>query len=135
MALAVAIGKPENGHNPAVRTVSLEGRLDNESAAQLDQQLLPLWLEPFDLLVFNLARLAYISSMGLRSLFVAQKKMQERRGRTLFVDTQPAVQKVFDIVAAVDVGSVFASAAELDAYLDSMQRRATQSSSGDPDPG
>jgi anti-sigma B factor antagonist len=113
--------------------VSLEGRLDNESAAQLDQQLLPLWLEPFDLLVFNLARLAYISSMGLRSLFVAQKKMQERQGRTLFVDTQPAVQKVFDIVAAVDVGSVFASAAELDAYLDSMQRRATQSSSGDPE--
>ncbi|MCP9928347.1 STAS domain-containing protein [Cyanobium sp. CH-040] len=133
MALSVAIGKPGNGQNQAVRTVSLEGRLDNESAAQLDQQLLPLWLEPFDLLVFNLARLAYISSMGLRSLFAAQKTMRERQGRTLFVDTQPAVQKVFDIVAAVDVGSVFASAAELDAYLDSMQRRASQSSSGDPD--
>lgn len=128
MALVVVIERSAQAAQSGVRSVRLQGRLDTETADQLDQQLLPLWQESFELLVFNLAELVYISSMGLRSLFMAQKAMKERQGRTLFVDAQPAVQKVFDIVQAVDVGSVFASAAELDTYLDSMQRKLT-----DPD--
>jgi hypothetical protein len=36
------------------------------------------------------------------------------------------VQKVFDIVKAVDVKSVFRDVAELDDYLDAMQRRVTR---------
>lgn len=128
MALVVVIERSAQAAQPGVRSVRLQGRLDTETADQLDHQLLSLWQESFELLVFNLAELVYISSMGLRSLFMAQKAMKERQGRTLFVDAQPAVQKVFDIVQAVDVGSVFASAAELDTYLDSMQRKLT-----DPD--
>jgi stage II sporulation protein AA (anti-sigma F factor antagonist) len=130
VALVITLDTGEDDGRCGHRTVSLQGRLDNESAAQLDQTLQPLWQEPFDLLVFNLAGLVYLSSMGLRSLFMAQKKMNQRQGRVVFVDAQPAVQKVFDIVRAVDVGSVFASAAELDAYLDSMQRKLTDPEAG-----
>jgi len=38
------------------------------------------------------------------------------------------VQKVFDIVKAVDVKAVFRDLAELDEYLDEMQRRVTRGS-------
>ncbi|MEX1317530.1 MAG: STAS domain-containing protein [Synechococcaceae cyanobacterium] len=108
---------------PGTRTVTLNGRLDNASAAELDRHLDVLWQSPFDVLVFDLSQLSYISSMGIRSLFRAQKLMHQRQGESLFVDPQPAVRKVFDIVMAVDLASVFASTQELDAYLDSMQRK------------
>lgn len=79
-------------------------------------------IEPgLEVLVLDLEGLTYISSMGLRALFLAQKAMQAGRGEAHFLRPQPAVQKVFDIVGAVDVMAVFASAEELDAYLASMQ--------------
>jgi hypothetical protein len=43
--------------------------------------------------------------------------------KVLLLNPQPPVQKVFDIVKAVDVNEVFRSVAELDAYLDAMQRQ------------
>ena len=39
------------------------------------------------------------------------------------MNLQPQIRKVFDIVKAVPVSDVFASVAELDAYLDTMQRK------------
>jgi hypothetical protein len=49
--------------------------------------------------------------------------MAKRAGRTVLVNAQPQVQKVFDIVKAVDLGAVFVSIEELDEYLDAMQRQ------------
>ncbi len=119
MGLLISIDDTRTG----TRTVALNGRLDNESAADLERQLDELWQSPFDVLVFDLKQLSYISSLGIRSLFRAQKLMRQRQGESLFLDPQPAVRKVFDIVMAVDLASVFASTQELDAYLDSMQRK------------
>jgi anti-sigma B factor antagonist len=42
------------------------------------------------------------------------------------VNMQPAVQKVFDIVRALPLKSVFRSIEELDEYLDAMQRKARE---------
>jgi anti-anti-sigma factor len=73
--------------------------------------------------VFDLSKLEYISSAGLRSLFRAQKSMKARSGRVVVMNPQPSVQKVFDIVKAVDVNEVFRSQAELDSYLDTIQKQ------------
>jgi hypothetical protein len=40
------------------------------------------------------------------------------------VDPQPGVRKVFEIVKALPSDQVFTNDAELDAYLDAMQRKA-----------
>ena len=74
-------------------------------------------------LVFDFARLDYISSAGIRSVFKARKALAARAGKVLVVNLQPQIRKVFDIVKAVPVSDVFASVAELDAYLDAMQRK------------
>ncbi len=50
----------------------------------------------------------------------------QRAGKVLFVDVQAPVQKVFDIVKAVDLASVFRNVQELDDYLDVMQKKATE---------
>ena len=89
----------------------------------LDSELDQLAHQPVDVLVFDLADLEYISSAGLRSIFAAQKVMAERSGRTVLLNAQPPVQKVFEIVKAADLAAVFSSVEELDRYLDAMQRR------------
>jgi anti-anti-sigma factor len=104
------------------RTLTLSGRLDNQTAAAFDRELDAVLETPMKALVFDLAGLEYISSAGLRGLFRAQKSMKARAGEVLILNPQPAVQKVFDIVKAVDVNEVFRSVTELDAYLDAMQK-------------
>jgi anti-anti-sigma factor len=113
------------GSGPTDRRVALRGRLDSLTAPKLDTELAPL-LEAQDVksLVFHLERLEYISSAGIRCVMRARKALEGRGGRVAIVNAQPAVLKVFEIVKALPSEQVFASQAELDAYLDAMQRRA-----------
>lgn len=103
------------------KTMFLEGRLDSATAPQLDSELDGVLAMPMKVLVLDLSKLDYLSSAGIRSMFRAQKAMKARAGKTLIVNPQPAVQKVFEIVKAVDLKTVFASVKELDEYLDSLQ--------------
>ena len=105
------------------KTLVLEGRLDSDTVATLDRDLDAVLASPVKVVVFELSKLEYISSAGLRSLFQARKSMKARAGKVLILNPQPPVQKVFDIVKATDVNEVFRSVAELDAYLDAMQKQ------------
>lgn len=105
------------------RTLRLEGRLDSGTAPLLDEELAKVVNSTATVIVLNLADLEYITSAGLRSIFGAQQSMAKRAGRIVLVNAQPQVQKVFDIVKAVDLGAVFVSIEELDEYLDAMQRQ------------
>lgn len=109
-----------------LRTIHLDGRLDTETAPLLDSELEKLAPAHVEVLVFNLQDLEYISSAGLRSIFGARQFVAAETGRIMLVNARPAVQKVFDIVKAVDIASVFTSVAELDRYLDHMQRRVVE---------
>ena len=113
---------------PLTQTVALVGRLDTETAPSLDAELARVLATQVKVIVFDLRDLHYISSAGLGALFRAQKAMKARSGEALLVNPQPQVQKVFDIVKAVDVKAVFRNVAELDDYLDEMQRRVTRGS-------
>ena len=52
-------------------------------------------------LIFDLAKLEYISSAGLRTIFKTKKATAKSGGATFVVNPQPQVQKVFDIVKAM----------------------------------
>ena len=120
MALSVAL---EEGRS-FTKTLRLSGRLDNETAAELDRELDKVLASPMKVLVFDLGGLDYTTSAGLRSFLRAQKSMAQRSGKVLFVNVQAPVQKVFDIVKAVDLAVVFRNVQELDQYLDVMQKKA-----------
>ena len=111
---------------PFTQTVALIGRLDTETAPSLDAELQRILATQVKVIVFDLRALDYISSAGLGALFRAQKAMKARSGEALLVNPQPQVQKVFDIVKAVDVKAIFRDVAELDEYLDEMQHRVTR---------
>jgi len=108
------------------KTLRLAGRLDNDTAADLDRELDKVLASPLKALVFDLGGLEYTTSAGLRSFLRAQKSLKPRGGSVLFVNLQPPVRKVFDIAKAADVASVFKSVQELDEYLDAMQKKARE---------
>jgi len=123
MTLIVRSESPTPEHS----TVWLEGRLDAASFGEFDEALrdiTPL-VDNGGTLIVDLSALDYISSAGLRSLAQLRKQMHDRAGRVLLLNPQPQVKKVFEIVKAVPVAEVFASVAELDQYLDHMQRKIT----------
>ncbi len=106
-----------------MKTIYLKGSLDTETVSTFDQELDTVLESSLKVLVLDLSELEYLSSAGIRSMFRAQKSMKARAGKALIVNPQPAVQKVFDIVKAVDLSAVFASVQELDKYLDTIQRK------------
>lgn len=100
----------------------LRGRLDAETAPQVETWVDQVLAKRPWRIVFDLARLDYVSSAGVRIVLKARKLMNERGGRTLMLNPQPSVKRVFDLLHVLNVNEMFESEADLDAYLDSVQR-------------
>jgi anti-anti-sigma factor len=108
------------------RRVSLRGRLDTLSAPVLEERLRPLFDSPVvTAALFDLAELEYIGSAGIRVLVKVRKTLEARGGGVAIAHLQPMVRQVLDIVKALPSIDVFATDAELDAFVDSMRRRAS----------
>lgn len=113
--------KVQQGSTP---TLMLSGRLDSVTAPKLDQALDGVLARaPITRLVFDLSALEYLSSAGIRCFIRARKAIEPKGGSVAVVNPQPAVRKVLDIVKALPPGQIFASVAEMDEYLDEMQRQ------------
>lgn len=106
-----------------VVTIGLEGRLDTNTAPDLDRELDRLLVAGPQRLVFEVSKLEYLSSAGIRCFVRARKAVEPRGGKVAVINPQPAVRKVLEIVKAMPPGGIFASIAELDAYLDDIQAR------------
>ena len=117
--------KVENQSDGRIR-VSLSGRLDTQTYAQCEQRLQPLLVAATRVLVLDLAKLEYLSSMGLRVLMRATKAMTARGGKCILTRPQPSIRAVIDIANAMPPETIFASVEEADRYLDVMQRRARE---------
>ena len=118
MSLKIAVSQKAPGYH----VLALDGRLDTETHGQLEAALDKLPAASARGIRLDLAKLSYISSMGLR---VVMKLMKELRGRSAVFQTinlQPQIKKVFDIAHALPAETVFASVEEADAYLDLMQK-------------
>ena len=77
-------------------TVALEGRMDAVSAPQLEE-VLKAELDSTTELVFDLEKLEYTSSAGLRVLLSAQKAMNKKGGMVIR-NVRPEIMEIFDMV-------------------------------------
>ena len=113
-----------NVQNSQTPMIGLVGRLDTNTAPELDKHLdVLLARKDIKRIVFDLGALEYLSSAGIRCFVRARKAIEPTGGKVAIVNPQPAVQKVLDIVKAIPPGGLFKSVAELDQYLDDMQRK------------
>ena len=119
MSLKIAVTEKAPGYH----VLALDGRLDTETHGQLQAALDKLPMASARGVRLDLAKLSYISSMGLRVVMKLTKELRGRNAVFQTVNLQPQIKKVFDIASALPTETVFASVAEADAYLDMMQKR------------
>lgn len=82
-------------------TVALEGRLDTNTAPELDEHL-RVSLSGVSKLVFDFSNLEYISSAGLRVLLSAQKTMNQQ-GEMIVTNANDMIKEVFEVTGFVDI--------------------------------
>jgi anti-anti-sigma factor len=126
MPLEIKILQNLSGQDAGAITVQLSGSLDTATAPELERQLAPVLAGQAKDLIFDLAQLKFISSAGLRVFSAARKTLKERGGQASFVNMQPQIQEVFEIMKSLPGVAVFRSVAELDQYLAVRQRARTQ---------
>lgn len=122
MPLEIQIQQNIGSQKSGAITVKLGGTLDTITASDLERQLAPVLGGPVKDLVFDLAQLKFISSAGLRIFSSARKTLKERGGQASFVNMQPQIQEVFEIMKSLPGVAIFKDVAELDRYLAARQR-------------
>ena len=123
MSLDIKIKRDLDLARQHIATVELAGSLDTATAPELERGLMPLIDGTLQRLVFDLAGLKFISSAGLRVFGIARKRMSESGGQLAFVNMQPQIEEVFEIIKALPGLDVFTNMAEMDSYLSARQLR------------
>ena len=85
----------------AKMTVSLSGRLDTTTAPKLESELRSS-LDNVSDLVFDMDKLEYISSAGLRVLLASQKIMNDN-GEMKLINVHEAVFEVFEVTGFSEI--------------------------------
>ena len=119
MALKVNTAIRKSG----VFVVAPIGSIDTAGNTIFQEKVTSVLNQNPDVLIFDMEFADYINSMGIRVLVKAKKAMKQRGGKIMFINLQPQIKKVFDILNALPTLKVFASIQELDDYLDAMQTR------------
>lgn len=88
----------ENG----VLTLVLEGRLDTNTAPDLEKETSASLTADVQTLILDLKDLEYISSAGLRVLLAAQKKMN-KQGNMVVKNANDMIMDVFQVTGFVDI--------------------------------
>ena len=123
MSLEIQIKRDLDLARQHIATVELTGSLDTATAPELERGLMPMIDGKLRHLVFDLAGLKFISSAGLRVFGIARKRMNEIGGQLAFVNMQPQIEEVFEIIKALPGLDVFKNMAEMDSYLSARQLR------------
>ena len=119
MPLEVTItNEPNNG-----KRISLAGSLDTDTAPQLEARIDQSIGSSVTALILDMKDLEFLSSAGLGVIFMTMKELKNRQGRIMLINLQPQIQRVFEIIKAMDGMNLFKDREEMDAYLAEMQQQ------------
>ena len=93
--------KIEQTRDNTTLTLALEGRLDTITAPELEQ-VVNANLDGLTALIFDFAKLEYVSSAGLRVLLGAQQKMN-KQGKMEVKNVCAEIMEVLDITGFSDI--------------------------------
>ncbi len=87
--------------NEGVLKVGLEGRLDTTTSPQLEEELKNS-IDGIKDLYFDMSKLEYISSAGLRVLLSAQKTMNKQGSMTV-QNVSEEIMEIFEVTGFSDI--------------------------------
>lgn len=80
-----------------VLILNIIGRLDSNTANQLEDELIPIVDEGEENILVDFSDLDYISSAGLRLLLLAAKKMDKKDCKIILCSMKDFIHEVFEI--------------------------------------
>ena len=107
---------------PGFFVISIFGSLDSEHYLELEEKAMAVIGPAAKIIMLDIAELSYISSMGISALLKIKKAVEQNQGKFMLVNPQPQVRKVFEIIKALPLETIFRSVEEADAYLSEMQQ-------------
>ena len=119
MELSIEISRMK----PGTVTLSLIGPIDETSSSTLDNEICRAMTESVEIIVLDMEGVDYITSSGVGTIIKAKTSLKRRGGNLVFINLQPQVEKVFEIIRLIPVMEVFASREELDEYLVKVQNK------------
>jgi len=122
-SLPLAIRVAPDAHTTSAVRVALAGRLDSDTAPELERALQPLVGGDTTSVVMELAELTFLSSAGIRVLVAARKGLRARGGTLVLSRAQPQVATVLGIVMALPDLMLFEDDRELDRHLAEVQAK------------
>jgi anti-anti-sigma factor len=75
----------------------IEGRLDAESAPEAETTVKGVLKQGNRRLLFDLSKMDYISSAGLRVILMAVKELRNKQGKVVLCGLTPYVKEIFDV--------------------------------------
>lgn len=94
----MTVTKSENGTE---LMIAIEGRVDTSTAPQLEKEIKDS-IGSVTKLVFDFAKVEYISSAGLRVLLSAQKVMN-KQGEMIIANCSEGIMEIFEITGFTDI--------------------------------
>jgi len=116
-----------------VYLVQAKGRIDSDTHLIFDRKIKPILLSSTKLIILDMEYVDYISSAGLSIIFQAKKILESNKGSLFIASLQPQVKKVFEVIKALPPHSIFENMAEVDAYLDVVQKKEIKRQKGEVD--
>ena len=103
--------------SPGIFVVTPTGSIDGADRGMLQEKIDSVLKQNPDVIIFDMEHAEYINSMGIRVLVKTKNAMKQRGGKIAFINLQPQIKKVFDIINALPAFKVFANIQEFDDYL------------------
>jgi len=120
MPLKIKTDKTAKG----IYVIAPVGPINYDTYAILEKETQRIIKKSPQKVVLNMAGVDYMSSMGVRVVLASLKALKNIQGDLVLVNLQPQIKKVFEIINALPSMQIFESMAEMDRYLDAMQRKA-----------
>ncbi len=98
--------------------VMVSGSVDGESHAKFSAAVEAAVNQKPSKVLVDLSDCTYVSSSGIGAFFEFRRDARANGGGLIFLNLQPQIKKVFEVIKALPLDCVFTSMEEADLYLD-----------------
>ncbi len=106
---------------PGVCIIQPQGELVINNHERFEREVRAVLERQPDVLIFDLEKVEYISSIGIQTLLMAYKDQIASQGQLLLVNLQPQVERVLSILNIFPAEQIFSGSENLHHYLNSFQ--------------
>jgi anti-sigma B factor antagonist len=99
----------ETDNLPSVSIMKVKGRVDSETAPELDTALTQLLNENKNKIILNLQNVEFLSSAGLRALVKALKSAQKSGGDVRLVSISEPIEVILRTVGMLQMFKMFST--------------------------